>query len=56
MNTEKKASMKNEKIAPQVEEIADLAVTDEQAEQAKGGPQPVLMVIASNRDFYYKEY
>lgn len=36
MNTEKKEDL-SEKINPQAEEIADLSVTDEQGELARGG-------------------
>jgi hypothetical protein len=37
MKTEKKEDLMNEMIDPQAEELADLPVTDEQAQQAKGG-------------------
>lgn len=37
MKAEKKENLINEKINPQANELADLAVTDEQAQQAKGG-------------------
>jgi hypothetical protein len=37
MKTEEKENLMNEQINPQAEEMADLAVTDEQAQQAKGG-------------------
>jgi len=38
MKTEKKEILTNAKLNPQAEEKADLSVTDEQAEHAKGGP------------------
>jgi hypothetical protein len=38
MNTKKREDLMNETINPRVEDLADLAVTDEQARQAKGGP------------------
>ena len=37
MNTKKREDLMNEKINPQAEELADLPVANEQAEQAKGG-------------------
>ena len=37
MKTEKKENLTNDKLNPQAEGLADLAVTDEQAEHAKGG-------------------
>ena len=37
MNTKKREELLKEKINPQAEELADLTVTDEQAQQAKGG-------------------
>jgi len=37
MKAEQKENLMNEKINPQAEELADLPVTAEQAEQAKGG-------------------
>lgn len=37
MKAEKKENLMNEKINSQAEELGDLAVTDEQAQQAKGG-------------------
>jgi hypothetical protein len=37
MNTKKREDLMNETINPRVEDLADLAVTDEQARQAKGG-------------------
>lgn len=38
MKTEEPGKVINEKINPPAEELADLSVTDEQANQAKGGP------------------
>lgn len=43
MNTEKKEDLMKENTNAQVEEIADLTVTDEQARQAIGGATPKLM-------------
>ena len=40
MKTEKQENMINEKINPQAEELADLPVSDEQSQQAKGGIVP----------------
>ncbi len=37
MNTRRKEDLLKEQINPQAEELGDLAVTDEQARQAKGG-------------------
>ena len=38
MNTKKREELlKKKKITPQAEELADLTITDEQAQQAKGG-------------------
>jgi hypothetical protein len=37
MKTEKKRSLKNDKHSLEAQELADLAVTGEQAEYAKGG-------------------
>jgi hypothetical protein len=37
MNTKKSEELLKEKINPQAEELADLTVTDEQAQQSKGG-------------------
>ena len=38
MNTEEPEKVINEKINPLAEQLADLPVSDEQANQAKGGP------------------
>ena len=38
MKKEKQENLMNRKINPETEELADLHVTDEQAQQAKGGP------------------
>ena len=56
MKTEKQENMINEKINPQAEELADLAVTDEQAEQAKGGivPTDQVAVNFAKVEFEYK--
>ena len=37
MNTKKSEELLKEKIKPEAEELADLTVTDKQAQQAKGG-------------------
>lgn len=39
MKTEKQESLMNNNSHPQAEELADLPVTDEQAQQAKGGAE-----------------
>ena len=44
MKAEKKENLMNEKINPQAEKLADLAVTDEQAQEAKGGVVPTDQV------------
>ena len=40
MKTEKQENLMNEKINPQAEELADLPVTAEQSQEAKGGVVP----------------
>jgi len=37
MNTKKREDLLSEKINPRAEELADLPVTDEQSQRAKGG-------------------
>ena len=37
MKTEKEESLMNDRSHPRAEELADLPVTDQQAQQAKGG-------------------
>lgn len=44
MKAEKKENLMNEKINPQAEELADLPVTAEQAQEAKGGVVPTDQV------------
>jgi hypothetical protein len=52
MKTEKKETLTNDKLNMQVEEIADLPVADEQADQAKGGPTINFTKI----EFTYQPY
>ena len=37
MKTEKNENLRNDKVSKRAEDLADLPITDEQAEQAKGG-------------------
>jgi len=53
MNTKKREDLLNEKINPQVEEIADLPVTDEQARQSKGGS---LAINFTKIEYKYTPY
>lgn len=42
MKTKRKENLTNDKVSPRSEELADLSVTDELAENAKGGPTLTL--------------
>jgi hypothetical protein len=53
MNTKKREDLLNEKTNPQVEEIADLPVTDEQARQSKGGS---LSINFTKIEYKYTSY
>jgi len=52
MKTEKKENLTNDKLKTRVEEIVDLPITDEQADQAKGGPTINFTKI----EFTYQPY
>ena len=55
MHTKKREDLLNEKINPQVEEIADLLVTDEQARQSKGGSVSINFTKIENKYIAYDD-